>query len=506
MTLNVSPELAAYDTTNGSLPPMSVDENARAAAETGTPLDDSPLAQWTADRLKGSCRWTGGLGWMAYMNGVWKEATEAAVIEKFRKQFTRLYQTEIAQGAGYERAKRLATLRSAGKIRAVTGLLKGILEVDAESFDNHPDLLNAANGVIDLRTGAMLEHSPTYLFTKITKIKYTPGARHPDWNRALQAMPVEVQPFMQVRFGQAATGHPVPDDIMPVLQGGGENGKSTVIAAIHAALGDHAVYIPERLLLSNPGDHPTELTTLQGARFAIIEETPEARHLNIKRLKDTVGTPTMTARRIRQDSITWKTSHSLFLTSNYRPKINETDDGTWRRLALVRFPYTFVKPGQPLTEPHHRHGDQGLRDRLPASKEAMQAVLAWLVEGAMAWYANAKTMPPLPDRVRADTEEWRGESDSLGSYLAEHIEFDPDSAILSSELLTGLNEWLKGQGQLPWGAVLLSARLESNADMKRHPTKKRRLNNPTNLSRLMPMDSPVKSGKETVWEGIRFSR
>ena len=101
---------------------------------------------------------------------------------------------------------------------------------------------------------------------------------------------------MQVRFGQAATGHMAPDDIMPVLRGGGANGKSTIVKAVHKALGDHAVIVSDRVLQGHPGDHPTELMTLRGARLALAEELPEGKHLNIKRLKDTVGTSPITAR------------------------------------------------------------------------------------------------------------------------------------------------------------------------------------------------------------------
>lgn len=470
------------------------------------PLDDSPLAQWTADRIRDRTCWAGGLGWMFYKAGVWKHATEATAVELVRKEFRSLYHAEIEAGAGVDRLRKLASLLTAGKIRAVTSLLKGILEADAAAFDLHPELLNVGNGVVDLRSGEKLPHSPDYLFTRITPTRYDPDARHADWDKALQALPAASQPWMQVRFGQAATGHPVPDDIMPVLYGSGENGKSTVVSAVTAALGDHAVYVPERVLLSNPSDHPTELTTLQGARLALIEETPEARHLNVKRLKDTVGTPTMTARRIRQDSITWHATHSLFLTSNYRPRVDETDHGTWRRLALVSFPYTYLKPGITPSEPHHRAGDQGLRDRFRTSPAHKEAVLAWIVAGARKWYDAARVMPPMPEQVQAETDAWRSESDAVLSYMRDHLEFDADSAILSPELLEGFNRWLKSQGQREWSARTLADRMEAQPALKKNAVVKHRVTTPTNLSRLHLADKPEKLGKETVWAGLRFSR
>jgi putative DNA primase/helicase len=500
------PARAAAGTTTPTDAANAPERHTAASAQGDKPLDDSPLAQWTADQLRATTCWAGGLGWLTYKNGVWKAATDATITEIVRQQFRALYNQEISDGAGYDRAKKLASLLTAGKIRAVTGLVKGILEVDGASFDQHYDLLNVGNGVVDLASGQLVEHSPHYLFTKATPTNYTPGARHADWDKALTALPDPVRDWLQVRFGQAATGHPAPDDIMPVLTGGGENGKSTIVSAVLHALGAHAVPVPERVLLANPSDHPTELTTLQGARLALIEETPEARHLNVKRLKDTVGTPTMTARRIRQDSITWRATHSLFLTSNYKPRVDETDHGTWRRLALVTFPYQFLKPGQIPTDAHHREGDQGLRDRLVRNQQAREAVLAWIVEGALTWYENHRVMPSLPQDVEADTDAWRADSDVVWSYMREHVEFDATSAILSADLLEGFNQWLKGQNHREWSAPTFTARLENQPAMKQHSAGKRRVNNPGNLSRLYPLSPTALQGKETVWEGIRFSR
>ena len=59
----------------------------------------------------------------------------------------------------------------------------------------------------------------------------------------------------------------------------------------------------------------------------------------------------MTARLIRHDNVTWEATHSLFLTTNYLPRIDETDHGTWRRLAMVRFPYRFGAAVDATTAP-----------------------------------------------------------------------------------------------------------------------------------------------------------
>ena len=113
------------------------------------------------------------------------------------------------------------------RLEAIVSLARGILLVDAADFDADPDLLNVANGVVDLQTGDLMAHDPGLLMTKLAPVAYNPGAEHPDWKSALEAVPADILDWYQVRLGQAITGHMTPDDVLLVQVGSGENGKST---------------------------------------------------------------------------------------------------------------------------------------------------------------------------------------------------------------------------------------------------------------------------------------
>jgi putative DNA primase/helicase len=470
-----------------------------------TTFQDSPLAEHLATKLADRLCWTSARGWLEYHSGVWVESSEAFAIEQVRDKLKEAYLIFVAAASTTEEIKTLAPLLTKTKAANVTYFLRGILLKEAAEFDTHPDLLNVKNGVIDLRVGELHKHHHGYLFTKQAPVPYIPERFDPDWEQALEAIPEDVRDWLQVRFGQACTGYMTPDDKMPVLQGGGSNGKSTIVAAIQSTLGSYATVVPDRVLLSNPGDHPTELTTLQGARFALIEETPEARHLNIKRLKDVVGTPTMTARRMRQDNETWQATHSLFLTTNYRPGVKETDRGSWRRLALVHFPYTFKDPADPLLTPTDRHGDPGLRDRLIAGRGSQwEAVLVWLVEGARAWYEMGKEMLPEPESVKRDTLDWRTASDHILGFTLEALEFDPTSCVLSSELYTAFNAWLAERGHAPCSDETFSGRFGGHENIEAHNVTKVRSMVGLTLSRPFYGSVQPVTKQPRVWVGVRF--
>lgn len=59
---------------------------------------------------------------------------------------------------------------------------------------------------------------------------------------------------------------------------------------------------------------------------------------------------------------------------------------------------------------------------------------AWLVQGAMKWFANKRKLPKLPREVQADIEEWRSSQDSPGSFLKDTVELDQTSYVTQADL------------------------------------------------------------------------
>lgn len=415
------------------------------------PLTDAILAQHIADHVHaGRFCWAAGLGWLGWDGRRWAEVPEPAVIEAVRLHVIEILAAESKAGADLDRRKVLLGLQNRGRIASMVALSKGIVLQDGARFDQHPDLLNVGNGVVNLLTGTLQPHDPELLLTKVTAVDFHPDAQSDDWTTALNVLPPEVMDYLHVRLGQACTGHTPPDDVLAVLVGGGSNGKTMLMGAVQLTLGEHAILVSDRVLLANPDAHPTELMELRGARLALIEETPEARSLDVARLKKVVGTPTITARKIKQDSVTYTASHSLFLTSNYRPIVAESDHGTWRRLSLVRFPFTFRKAGEPLLSEHDRAGDSALRQRLRSSRKAQQAALRWLVEGAVRWYQADQVMPEPPLAVVADTLDWRKEADLVLAYIDERLVFERSYVVPSTDLVADFSAWMEERGQRAW--------------------------------------------------------
>lgn len=465
-----------------------------------------------SDELEDRFRWATGLGWMAWTGKYWKEATDVTVTEAVRLWVISQYQAALeAQQEDPNRDMShvidgwRATM-SAGKIGALVKLSKGILEAWASDFDSDPDLLNCPNGIVDLRTGQITPHDPDRLLTRITDVDYVPGAKNKDWDQALTAVPADVLEWFQFRMGQSITGYTVPDDLCVICQGGGMNGKSTVFDGITAALGNgYHIAVADRAMLGNATDnHPTEMMDFLGCRLAVLEETPDERHLDTTRLKKLVGTREITARRIRQDPVTFEATHSLFVNSNYRLTVTETDHGTWRRLALMVFPFTYRRPGEvAVMGPLDRLADESLRQRLK-NAQAGEAILAWLVEGAQKWYAADRIMPELPERVRKDTLAWRKESDTVLAFISDHLEFDRDSHVLASDMTDTFGQYLADRNLKPWSSKTFVTRFGGHDVCSQNGLDYRKIK--ARAGRSKPDKNAKTAGSSYwAWLGVRFA-
>lgn len=452
-----------------------------------------------------------GIGWLTYDSGVWREVPDKAPLAALREWTAAKVAAVVADPKASEKLLTAWVRRlDASKLKNVLSLAQGFpgVSVDPSKLDGNPDLLNCPNGVVDLRTGELKDPMPWYYFTKVTGCEYDPKAVHADWDATLTALPESVLTWCQTRYGQGITGHPPPDHTAVVQQGGGANGKSTVMAAIACALGDYYLAAPAQLLLPAARDSAgPEAAGLRGARFVVIEETPETGRLNTQSLKTLVGTPTVTARRLYQDYITFVASHTLFLNTNYAPTVTETDHGTWRRLLLLVFPYTFVKdPLEPDTE---RQGDPELVARL-REDDQRRAVLAWLVAGARRFYADGLGEPPA--MVVSDTAEWRGTTDHVAAFWDEYLEAAPDHCIAVTDMMRRYNDFMRDLGGSAMHELTFSRRFKDHRTTREaHVYKTVVRIGPRNITKFSrphrdewKTEPPLPDGLIKAWKGVKF--
>jgi putative DNA primase/helicase len=131
----------------------------------------------------------------------------------------------------------------------------------------------------------------------------------------------------------------------------------------------------------------------------------------------------------------------LWLFTNHKPRITDDSFAMWRRVVLVPFRAVFTT--DPEVDPAVR------RDPNPNIKELLlehrEAILAWLVQGAVAWYREGLQEPKI---VRAAVEEYRRESDPVREWLeAETERNDPNAVTPVKRLYERFQLWCENNGE-----------------------------------------------------------
>jgi P4 family phage/plasmid primase-like protien len=382
-----------------------------------------------------------GCRWKADEPEVYRMACRLSAIVKDEARDT-LARAKAAMGADgaasrMEQAQKTAEMlekwstrcESRATIEAALGLARKMLSVDPASLDASPWLLNCLNGVVDLRTGEIRAARPDDLITKLAPVRYEgvgEDVRCAEWEQAVRTIAGSdaVASFLRRWFGYCSTGD-TREQVFVVHWGDGSNGKSTVLGTVARVLGDYAATAAPGLLVGGEKErHPTEIADLQGRRMVTAHETREGVVLRDDFVKQATGGDTLKARYMREDFFEFAPTHKLQLLTNNKPTVRGQDHGIWRRVRLVAYGQRFGSAEDVAAGRATAVGDGGLLGRL-AEPKASTGVLAWLVAGAMEWYAGtAGTGGGLrePDAVLEASEAYRSEQDRVRQFLHECCE------------------------------------------------------------------------------------
>lgn len=341
-----------------------------------------------------------------------------------------------------------ATLKRSGIENMVAVVKRKLRMVSAGKFDADPCILNFQNGTLDLRTGTLREHRRDDRQTKIIPYDFDPNAKAPIFHQFLERImgggpdvseaenerAERLTRFLQVAFGLAITG--IPGKVLMMFWGSGNNGKTTLLEIVAAALGaGYAGQLNIESLMANHRDAASnaitaDLADLQGCRFVVSSEPEKGTRIAAARVKYLTGTGRVKARYLRENPFEFDPSHTIFIDANTKPVIPDGEEAIWNRVHLVPFTVTIPPDEIDITLPDK------LRGELPG-------IMAWLAQGAAAFIAHG--LPATPEVAEA-AQTYRKESDRLSQFVGDECIFGAGCWVAQAELWAAYEKWARDEG------------------------------------------------------------
>ncbi|MBP5942580.1 DNA primase family protein [Streptomyces acidiscabies] len=356
--------------------------------------------------------------------------------------------------------------RHRGRLAAMRDVAEGEPELFSEmgQFDQHEQLLNVKNGIVDLRDGSLMPHDPELYLMQQSPVRFDPHAECPMWLQFLNSvMPdKDRQAYLQRVVGYTTTGN-TDEQVMFVHHGTGMNGKSVFVDVVMGLMGDYAQAVPRTTLLAKKEDGiPNDVARMVGKRMLSTTETSAGKKLDDELVKQLTGQDTMSARFLHGEYFDFKPVGKIHLATNYLPKVG-AGHGITRRLHDIGWDVT-VPPEARIP----KLAETILRKEGPG-------VLNWALEGCREWRRLGLEMP---EAVRAKTAQHIAESDPISMWLEENTEAcDPDvniSGEVTGSLFQNYRLWCQSGSLREMSVMAFSQALEERGFEKaKHPRTRR---------------------------------
>lgn len=319
-----------------------------------------------------------------------------------------------------------------------------------EAWNVNKGLLGTPGGVVDLKTGMLIQAAREQLITMSTTVMpepVSPSSSPTLWLACLQHWcggDRSLIDYLQRLCGYCLTGE-TREQMLAFVHGPARAGKTTIIKHIAEIMGDYACNVEmESLTESKHERHSSELARLRGKRLVYAAETEEGRRWAEARIKKLSGEDRITARNLYENPEEFMPEFKLIVYGNHAPHLRSPDAAIARRLHIIPFV-------NPVSEEQR---DLQLDVKLRAEHGR---ILAWMVAGALAWYDAGLG---VPEAVTEAVTKYMDAEDTFGDWLNESLERTAAGRERSADLYQSYRTFIEGRGEAPVSQKRFAPKLE----------------------------------------------
>lgn len=322
-----------------------------------------------------------------------------------------------------------------------------------ELLDSNLDLICFENGVYDLQNNLFRDGIPEDYISFCTNIHYEEFEGTDEYLGQINTFLQQILPNKDIReyvvtlLSSFLDGH-ITQEKFPIWTGTGGNGKSKLIELFTKAFGEYTKVLPIALLTQKRARSEAanpDLVDAKGRRFCYFQEPDNGERINIGLMKELTGGDKIKGRTLFKLPIEFKPQFKLALLCNDLPEMPGNDDGTWRRVRVVRFKSKFREFPDPK-DPYEFKIDTSLPDKFDNWAEPFMYML---LQYYKKYKQNGLFEPP---EVKMETQNYKNESDTFSLFFSECIEYKDGHEIKLQEAFNKFKTWYSqtiGSGKTP---------------------------------------------------------
>ena len=333
------------------------------------------------------------------------------------------------------------------------------MTISQSQLDQDKYLLGVVNGVINLRTGGLIDNSKESMITKRCGTVFNPNAVCPQWLHFVNEITgdnKELANYLKKIVGYSLTGE-TKEQLFFFLHGNGANGKSVFVNTIQDMLGDYSMQTPVSTIMTRgKGSINNDIARLRGARFVNTTETEEGSRFNESEVKLITGGDMISARFLHKEYFEYRPQFTLWISGNHKPVPGDSYS-IWRRLILIPFDVRFSEDKQ----------DKNLVNKL---KTELPGILNWAIEGCLEWQDEGLTTPKV---ILDATKEYQTEMDRINSWMEDCCIDKPSNhnSTKASDLYESYKNWADNNGEWRMNQRILGTKLAERGLQKKRESR-----------------------------------
>jgi putative DNA primase/helicase len=333
-------------------------------------------------------------------------------------------------------------------VTSVEQVVKSRLYLDGRVLSAHQaePVVNVANGMLDLRTGELAEHSPDFMSTAQLPVAWVPEATCPRYEEWLKSVcPDQVDDLEEVVSTMLDPSRTPPKAVF--LYGPSRSGKSTLLRIAEAVAGSENY---SSVTLHQLSENRFVAANVYGKILNSAADLDSRDVEDLSLFKMLTGEDMITADR-KHGALFQFTNGALFaFSANELPQVSESSRAYSERIKPFRFGNSFAGSEDPTVE-----------DKI---KEELEGIL---VRWVRAWQRK-NTRGGYQETAAAVRREFDTRSSRVRQWLDEELEITerPGEGMTGNQLHDKFRRWAEANGGRPLGRNKLMERLRNCPGVK----------------------------------------